>query len=132
MHTCEEPTCTNWVRFGPRCHKHTTDDELVATFARKPEDKRYNQDRLLGIGVVTPPREVRYTERPYVGRVKPWSHVRGGTLALSDCIVTKPDGTTEVWSRDKRTPTRTIDKQASIRHLNEIATTADHDTHTND
>lgn len=129
MHPCETPECTRWVKFGPRCWEHTTDDELVATFARKPVDKRYNQDRLLGIGVVTPPREVRYTERPYVGRVKPWTKVRGGTIALSDCIVINADGTRHKFGEAPAAKRTTTD---TIRHLNEVATTADHDNHTND
>lgn len=129
MHSCEVPECTNWIRYGTKCHVHTTDDELVATFARKPVDKRYNQDRLLGIGVVTPPREVRYTERPYVGRVKPWTKVRGGTIALSECISIKPDGTRTVFGKGSTTKASPADTR---RKLMEIATTKDNDTHVND
>jgi hypothetical protein len=127
MQSCEVIECTNWTRYGTKCHKHTTDSELVAAFARKPLG--YSPDRLRGIGVVTPPRDVRYSERPNVSRVKPWSHVRGGTIALSECIVTKPDGTRHIFGE---APIRGKDTAATIRHLQDIATTADHDTHTND
>ena len=132
MKPCSVAECTRWISAGDKCWEHTTDDELVATFARKPVDNRYNEDRLIGIGVVRA-LETRVTPRPNVGRVKPWTQLRGGTIPLSDTIVTKPDGTKEVWARGKRKPaTEALTATERIRRLQQIATPKDHDTHNND
>lgn len=120
MHSCAEPSCTNWIAFGQKCHKHTTDDELVATFARKPREAEYNEERLHGIGVVRT-KEVRVTRRPNVGRVHPWTKVRGGTIALSECIVIRPDGTRGVFGQTPKVDTTTDNAK-----LRSIARTKDH------
>ena len=68
--------------------------DKAGAIERKPAKYTHpNREHRAGVPAIDAT-EVRVTLRKPVGRVKPWTHLRGGTLALSDCTVTRADGTT--------------------------------------
>jgi hypothetical protein len=138
MQPCSNPTCTRWVTFGEYCSKHEPASTLAARV--KPANRgrgfiHANREHRAGLPAIDAT-DIRVTLRPIVGRVKPWSTLRGGTKALSDCIVTKADGSTYTIPANRRKrETHDVKQQTSkVDHtpnkLMQLATTKDHHDYT--
>ena len=100
MQPCETVGCGKWVAYGQYCAKH----EPTPTPTKQAKPKGFvhaNREHRAGIPAIDAT-EVRVTLRPRVTQIKPWSHVRGGTTALSDCVVTRADGTQYTIPKNKR------------------------------
>jgi hypothetical protein len=100
MQPCEHTTCGKWIAYGNYCHKHTPKAKAKAAPKRKGFVHPTVEDRS-GIPAIDAT-EIRVTQRPRVSPIKPWSHVRGGTIALGDTTVTRTDGTTYTIPANKR------------------------------
>lgn len=101
MQPCATVGCGKWIAYGEYCAKHEPTPTIVAKAKPKREYKHANKELVRSIPAVDAT-EVRVTQRPRVSPIKPWSHVRGGTTALSDCVVTRADGTQYVIPKNRR------------------------------
>lgn len=111
MQPCEHIGCGRWVAYGTHCSKHAPIPEPPK--ATKPRGFIHpNREDRAGLPAVDAT-EVRVTPRPKASPVKPWSHVRGGTIALSDCIVTRADGTQYTIPKNRRNRQASEHKPAS-------------------
>lgn len=90
MQPCDHIGCPKWIAYGSYCADHEPTPVVKATVKPKGTLHPIREDRQ-GIPAIDAT-EVRVTLRPRVSPIKPWSHVRGGTKALSDCVVTRADG----------------------------------------
>jgi len=101
MQPCATVGCGRWIAYGEYCAKHAPTPTPASKPAKPQGFKHPTREDRAGLPAIDAT-EVRVTQRPRVSRVKPWSHVRGGTLALSDCTVTKPDGTRYTIPKNRR------------------------------
>jgi hypothetical protein len=92
MQPCAITGCGKWVAYGTHCAKHEPTPEPAKAKVKTQSYKHPNREHRAGVPAIDAT-EVRVTLRPVVGRVKPWTQLRGGTKALSDCLVTRADGT---------------------------------------
>jgi hypothetical protein len=139
MQPCEHPTCGKWIAYGSYCASHSAPTKPKPQSKRKPTLHPTTEDRA-GVPAIDAT-EVRHTLRPRVSTPKPWTHVRGGTIALSDCIVTRPDGSTYTIPKNRRKygerttkpKQTTIDtREATRQRLLTIADKANHYDFNND
>lgn len=102
MQPCEHIDCSRWIAYGTHCAKHEPTPEPAKAKAKASKTLLPTVEDRRGVPAIDAT-EVRYSQRPRVSPIKPWSHVRGGTKALSDCTVTRADGTTFTIPANKRT-----------------------------
>lgn len=101
MQPCEHIDCSRWVAYGTHCAKHEPKPEPAKAKAKASKTLLPTVEDRRGVPAIDAT-EVRYSQRPRVSPIKPWSHVRGGTKALSDCTVTRADGSSYVIPANRR------------------------------
>lgn len=115
MQPCAHIECSTWVAYGEYCAKHEPTPTVETKAKQRSGYKHANKELVRAIPAVDAT-EVRVTPRPRVSPVKPWSIVRGGTVGLTDCVVTRADGSQYIIPKNKRKratsdePRRTVSK----------------------